>query len=190
MSPCMPKHLRRFRDEEDGLVMTEFLILLPLLLWAFMALVVYWDAFRTINAAQKASYAVSDLVSRQGEDIPRSFLTGMEDVMEYLTGTEGRVKMRITSLQWNETQQRMVLIFSESPHSRMVPLTAAEVNAANFRAKIPNMAHLDTVVVVETSMAYSPGFNVGIPFTNFENFIVTRPRLRRVCLVGTTCPGV
>ncbi len=47
------RHLRRFRDQEDGLVMTEFLIMLPLLVWTFMALFVYWDAFRTINQARR-----------------------------------------------------------------------------------------------------------------------------------------
>ena len=42
---ALTRQMRRFRDQEDGLVMTEFLIMLPLLVWTFMALFVYWDAF-------------------------------------------------------------------------------------------------------------------------------------------------
>ncbi|MFZ1482823.1 MAG: pilus assembly protein, partial [Paracoccaceae bacterium] len=64
---ALTRQIRRFRDQEDGLVMTEFLIMLPLLVWTFMALFIYWDAFRTINQAQKAAYSVSDVISRQSE---------------------------------------------------------------------------------------------------------------------------
>ena len=191
MQPHSLRHaLRRFRRCEDGLVMTEFLILLPLLLWAFMALVIYWDAFRAVNSAQKASYAVADLVTRQSEDINRPFLRGMEQVMDYLTGAPGQVRLRVTSLQWNERSGQMVLLFSESPNNRMTALTGAEVNTAEFRAKIPAMHHMDTVVVVESLTAYRPGLNVGIMPTEFKSFIVTRPRLRRVCLLETPCAGV
>lgn len=186
-------HLRRFARDEDGLVMTEFLILLPLLIWTFMALVVYWDAYRTINAAQKASYAISDLVSRQS-NIDRPFIRGMEKVMEGLLGTPNVVSMRITSLQWQENSDgsgQYLVLFSESPWSRKPPITVAA--AQQLTDKIPIMSHGDTTVLVETWTNYRPGFDVGIPFTTFENFIVTRPRYqRRVCLseqMATSCPS-
>ena len=76
---ALSRQIRRFRDQEDGLVMTEFLIMLPLLIWTFMALFVYWDAFRTINQAQKATYSVSDVISRQSE-IDTVFIDGMQTI--------------------------------------------------------------------------------------------------------------
>lgn len=186
------RHLRRFAKDEDGLVMTEFLILLPLLIWTFMALVVYWDAYRTINAAQKASYTISDLVSRQS-NIDRSFIRGMEKVMEGLLGTPNVVSMRITSLEWDVDKNgtgKYIVLFSESPYSRKPKVTNAAAQA--MADKIPMMSSGDTTVVVETWTNYRPGFDVGIPFTTFENFIVTRPRYqRRVCLseeMAKSCP--
>ena len=59
--------IRAFAKDESGILLAETLILLPLLIWAFLALFVYWDAFRTINVSQKAAYSIADLMSRQGE---------------------------------------------------------------------------------------------------------------------------
>ena len=109
----LKRRVTGFRDQEDGLVMTEFLILLPLLIWTFMALFVYWDAFRTINQSQKASFAVSDLLSRQSE-VDTSFISGMKTVMQYLTG-ETDVRVRITSIQWLEPENEYYVLFSRSP---------------------------------------------------------------------------
>lgn len=50
---------------EDGLVLAEALIMLPLLIWGLIAMFNYWDVFRTINMTQKAAYSIADLLSRQ-----------------------------------------------------------------------------------------------------------------------------
>lgn len=181
------KRLRKFGDQEDGLVMTEFLILLPLLVWTFMALFIYWDAFRTINQSQKASYAVSDLMSRQS-DINVSFIGGMKTVMQYLTG-ETDVKLRITSIQWLQPENEYYVLFSRSPGNQLPALSKGDV--WNMRDRIPVMTDRDSVVIVEAVVAYRPAFNVGIPQHTFDNFVVTRPRtpIRRVCLIEQPCPA-
>lgn len=181
----LPRLLKRFSREEDGLVMTEFLLMLPILVWTFMAMFIYWDAFRTINQAQKAAYAVSDLISRQSE-VDLDFIDGMETVMEYLTNGKP-VKMRITSVQWDEDDEEYVIVFSKSPGNEMPPLTSSDVmNVAE--EKIPVMADGDSVVIVETEVAYDPAFEVGIPNHTFDNFVVTRPRYYlKVCLTEEPC---
>lgn len=181
----LKRQIRRFRDQEDGLVMTEFLIMLPLLIWTFMALFIYWDAFRTINQSQKASYAVSDLISRQS-DINVSFIDGMKNVMQYLTG-ETDVKLRITSIQWKEPENEYYVLFSRSPGGQLPALSKTDI--WNMRDRIPEMTDRDSVVIVESVVAYDPAFEVGIPNHSFDNFVVTRPRYyRRVCLIEQPCP--
>lgn len=180
--------LRRFAREEEGLIMTEFLIVLPLLIWMFIAMVVFWDTYRTINEAQKASYAVADAISRETE-LSRSYLAGMESVMELLMGRPNVVSMRITSVQWIEQTGRYKVIFSESPGNRRPPLTAAQVLA--LRDRIPTLDDGDTTVILETWTRHIPAFNIGLNGMDFENFITTRPRQsHRTCLVetlATTC---
>lgn len=186
------ERVRRFAADESGLIMTEFLILLPLLVWTFMALVVYWDTWRTINEAQKASYAVADLISRQNR-VDNNFVTSMETVMRGLMGGQSPVSMRITSVQWRKPVNEngvYSVIFSRSPNNRKLPLTAAQVNN-NISHLIPAMNSGDTAVILETWTDYTPGFDVGIPLSSFQNFIVTKPRFYRcVFLQGTitVCP--
>lgn len=182
--------LRRFGSDEDGLVMTEFLILLPLLIWAFIALFIFWDAFRTINQAQKATYAVSDLLSRQRGDVPLSFVNGMDDVMAMLVpgGTDPR--LLVTSVEWDPDNDRHWVLFSRSPGNRMPQLVTSDMR--DMRPAIPEMADHDSVIIVQSEIDYNPIFDVGINSGTFRNFVVTRPRFyRRICLVESmaSCPA-
>ena len=187
---ALTRQARRFRDQEDGLVMTEFLIMLPLLVWTFMALFIYWDAFRTINQSQKAAYSVSDLISRQST-IDTTFVNGMQTVTEYLLNDSTNVKLRITSIKYDEDSDQFAVLFSRSPGNKFPQLTNANVNLATYRDRIPIMADQHSVVIVETEVAYDPAFEVGIPNHNFDNFIVTRPRFDpQVCFTAVPCPSL
>jgi len=187
---ALSRQIKRFHDQEDGLVMTEFLIMIPLLIWTFLALFVYWDAFRTINQAQKATYSISDLVSRQS-DLNTTFINGTQTVAEYLMGGDSSVKIRITSVKFVALSNEMRVIFSRSPGNRMAQLTTADMNTPAMRARIPLMANQDSVVIVETEIGHKPAFAVGIPNHYFDNFVVTRPRYNlQVCLNGVACPSI
>jgi hypothetical protein len=185
--PLFARRLRRFRDEEDGLIFAEFLIMLPLLLWTFMALFIYWDAFRTINQAQKAAYSVSDLISRQSE-VTVGFLDGLEVVTEYLMNDSPGVSIRITSLEWREDEDAYRVIFSYSPGNKMPTHTPTTLMAIK-EERIPDMADNHGAVIVETTVDYDPAINIGIPNHSFDNFVITRPRYDRlVCLTTAVCP--
>lgn len=179
--------LRRFRDDESGLIMAEFVITLPMLIWVFMALFAYWDVFRSMNTVQKAAYSVSDLISRQNNDVPVAFIDGMQTVMEYLLPTTLSSQMRFTSVKWSVSNNRFEVIWSRSPGGAMTPLTNATLQA--LAPKIPMMAATDTVVIVEASVPYTPVFNVGLASNyTLDEFIVTRPRfLTKICLQGLPC---
>lgn len=179
--------LRRFRRDEEGAVLAEFLILLPLLIWAFLALFIYWDAFRTINQGQKASYAVADLMARQSDVTPQ-FVDGMANVMAFLTPASPRVRLRISSIEWREATRAYRVLFSRSPSNRLPELRAADF--LSIRHRIPDMADGDSVLVIETMIDYQPAMDVGLPRSIAQNFIIMRPRyFRRVCLTTAPCPA-
>lgn len=182
----LSRRLRRFRKDEDGLVMTEILIMLPLLIWTFAALFIWWDAFRTINLSQKASYAVSDLISRQSE-VDLNFISGMQEVMDYLSESPDN-QIRVTSIEWDQQGNRYTVLFSRSPGNALPELTSNDLQ--ELADRIPVMADNETVVIVETLTPYAPILKVGVNNQMMENFVVTRPRFhRRVCLVEQPCPA-
>ncbi|MFN3578833.1 MAG: TadE/TadG family type IV pilus assembly protein [Tabrizicola sp.] len=195
------KHrFRSFLHDEDGLVLAEGLLMLPLVVWALVAMFIYWDVFRTINVTQKAAYGIADLLSRQRDTISTDFANGLQNVMDFLTPGGHPVKMRITSLECQgvngggctTTDGTYRLLFSFSPGGKVPPLTQTDIQAWKA-VKIPVLNNQESVFVVETSVEFKAqlqtaiaGFMVGVEDATYGQFIVTKPRHRRLCLQGTT----
>lgn len=181
--------LRRFLREDRGSVVAEAVIVLPVFLWAYLALFTYWDAFRSLNTVQKASYTVSDMVSREMLGISTSYVDGLDRMMEYLVDDGQNVSMRLTSVTWSATNNRFEVHWSRSPGNAMIPLTTTTL--LPLASKIPTMAAGDYVVILEVLVPYAPTFSIGMNDMNFEEFIVTRPRfLPCLPLDNIICPVV
>lgn len=177
-----------FAKDESGLLLAEFLILLPMMIWGFLALFVYWDVFRIINTTQKAAYGVADLLSRQ-EVVTTDFIDGLQEVIEFLSPGTRDTRMRITSFEYDAGADEYVLLFSRSPDNKVPAYTDATLQT--IRPRIPDMVDRDSVILVETWVDYVPDFNTGLlgfapGLTGqvLEQFIFTYPRRRRVCLDG------
>jgi hypothetical protein len=196
----------RYVRDEDGTVLVEFLILFPLLIWASIAIFVYWDVFRTQSTAQKAAYSLADVISRQKAPLTTSFVNGMQGLFEFLmlSNSQGG-EIRITSLIFNdglndvsESDDKYDLIFSVSPMGKMTPLT--EDKLLLLKDNIPKLSDGESVVIVETTVNFIPSFDIGLGspllrrFTglggqSFREFIVTPPRfVFSTCLEGGACP--
>ncbi|CAN1509605.1 hypothetical protein MCELHM10_00751 [Paracoccaceae bacterium] len=191
--------IQSFAKDESGVLLAEFLLLLPMMIWGFLALFVYWDVYRTINISQKAAYAIADLLSRQVV-VTTTFIDGLQEVLAFLTPGAQASRMRITSFEMDEgtvvraawdSDDRYVLLFSRSPGGAVVAYN--QMTIQDLQPFIPEMDDLDSVVIVETWVDYSPDFDIGVlaygpglQDQSFSQFIVTRPRTRRVCLDGTS----
>jgi Flp pilus assembly protein TadG len=211
----LSSRLRRFRGDEKGTVIAEAVIVLPLLIWSYLALFVYWDAYRSVNTSQKAAYTISDMISREMNASPLTpaYITGMRDVMKYLMDDGQDVSLRVSSVTWSETNSRYEVDWSVSPDNAFTLLTTANISAVQDR--IPTLADGDHVIVVESSVSYHPlmngfgfvldlnaredadGGNVAnvskyygqnVKDMQLKQFIVTRPRFApKICMQGFTC---
>ncbi len=201
----MRKSVQRFQAflrEEDGLILAEGIMMLPLIIWAMVAMFIYWDVFRTVNVTQKAAYSVADLLSRQKDDIPVAFANGLQNVVNFLTPGGHEVAIRITSFECVSPTDLVCdsdsgsyrLLFSMSPQNKVPALTQAGIQ--NWRgSKVPVMNAGQSLYVVETEVQFQTqmksvlaGFLVAVEDRTYGQFVVTRPRHRRLCLQGTsTC---
>jgi hypothetical protein len=195
------KHrFRSYLRDEDGLILVEGLIMLPLIIWAMVAMFIYWDVFRTINVTQKASYGIADLLSRQRNDIPpTTMVDGLQNVMAFLTPGGHAIKMRVTSFECvanalgcTPSNGSYKLLFSRSPGNKVPELTQATIQQWKAN-KIPVLNNGESVFVLETTVEFKSqlqsviaGFLVNVNDATYGSFIVTRPRHRRLCLQGTT----
>jgi hypothetical protein len=190
LSGGLSHRLRRFLRDEDAAIIAETVIVLPLLLWAYIGLFVYWDCFRSLNTVQKATYTVSDMLSRDLSQtgITSDYITGLHSVVEYLIDHDQDSRMRVSSIYWNTANSRYEIHWSRTTDASALPaLTTA--NLQNFTAQIPTMSPGDTAVIVEVRVDYVPAFNVGMTNQTFSEFIVTRPRFQ-MCIImdGILCP--
>ncbi len=191
-----------FLRDEDGLILAEGLIMLPLIIWALVAMFIYWDVFRTINVTQKAAYSVADLLSRQRDTIPLTFFNGLQNVSDFLTPGGHPVKLRVTSIECNSPTGTKICnlttgtykkLFSRSPGNKVPELTETQINTMWRGKKIATLNNLESVFVVEMTVDFKAqlqtvlaGLLVNVTDQTFGEFIVTRPRHRRICLEGTT----
>lgn len=176
--------IRPFARSDEGSVVVEAVIILPFLSWAVLALFVYWDAYRSINTVQKASYTIADTISREKNPISGSYLAGLHGLMDYLANSPTTSRMRMTSLTWDDLNQQYRVLWSCSPGSGMAVQTDATL--ATYAGSLPKMADADTVVLLETEVDYAPAFDVGLSDQTIEQFIVTRPR-NAPSVVLTSC---
>lgn len=178
--------IRRFGRSETGSVMAETVIVLPILLWSFLALFVYWDSFRSMNTVQKAAYTISDTISREMLTLPSSYFDGLRNVMDFMIDSDQDVRMRVTSITRDEDNLQYVVMWSYSPDNAMPELTTAQLVDLEFR--LPNMADADYATILETEVDYQPAFRVFMDDLTLQQFIVTRPRfVSPTCLTGRTC---
>lgn len=164
---------RRFLRDTDASLTVELVLMLPMLLWGYVACAVFFDAYNVQSNAGKATYTVADLLSRQREEVNGQFLDEAHKLFDWLMGDNADSDMRVTSVWFDEDAQLYRVHWSYGMNGRQ-PLTQAQLN--NFTDRLPVLPEGDYVIVVETWLDYVPSFNVGVPAETFENFVVTAPR--------------
>lgn len=181
MSLSMPllRRLRRFVRRQSGYMLVEAVLVVPFMLWGYVALYSYWDAYRSMTNLQKSAYAMSDLISREQRPINAAYITGLRDTMNAMVGSGLQVRLRVTSVMWDARDNRFEVEWSNSP-SGLAPLTTSAL--ATLADQIPDMSDGRTAIVFEADMDYEPSLSLGfgemegLDVMTFREFIVTPPR--------------
>jgi len=91
--------MRRFARDEKGSLVVDAIIVMPMFVWGYAGLFVYWDAYRAVNTVQKASYTISDLISRSQETngIDDAYISGMRTTFNTMLDSGDAGQIRVTS---------------------------------------------------------------------------------------------
>ncbi len=188
--------IRAFGREERGSIVLETVVMLPLLIWALLAMVVYWDAFRAVNRLDKATYALADTLSRQQAPVAVTTVDRWDDFVQYMMNNQHTAQVRVTSYRWVPANNRFEVLWSRSPGNLRPQLTTASLQPLAVR--LPMMAASEYGILTEAWVAYEPPLSV--PFMNavqiqnmtLEKFTPTPTRFSPLCIVGmtaSTCTG-
>lgn len=186
------------RDTNGASVAVETVVILPIALWALAAMGIYFDVLRTNSNAEKASYTIGDMLSRETNPITNDYMNNTRTLFETLLGTsyssdvevdpdtgEETVfvsasadtdysSMRISVITWHEDENAYELDWSQTRGSNFQALATADL--VGIADSLPLMADQDTIILVETHMVYEPIMNVGLGDQDIETFTFTRPR--------------
>lgn len=169
---CHMTPIRRFLRAEDAAISVESAIMMPILMIFCLSAYTYFDAYRKGLVLEKATYAVSDMLSRQEtEVVDLAYLNGLQDIFEFITGTENASFIRVTQLVHNngEIQVEKSLATNGEPGLTQTTLQA-------HLDSIPTTRPGRSVVAVEVAATYAPAFNIGLPVRRAHKMVVSPPR--------------
>lgn len=164
---------RRFGTDTSGSMPTEGVMAFTFLIWWYIASFQFFDAYRQKNINLKAAYTVADMISRETDMLDHTYVDGLNTVFDYLTFSNKPTWVRVSSVYWDEAEQINKVAWSYATGSHEVQDNTTIQTKVN---QIPVMPKGDTVIVVETFMAYEPIFSIGLEARWYDTFITTRPR--------------
>ncbi|MDG4647413.1 hypothetical protein P6F26_03065 [Roseibacterium sp. SDUM158017] len=167
----MTARLRNFLGDTRAAVALETVIITPLLIWAFVASFIFFDAYRVYNTSVKTTYMVADMISRQTDTVYGHDISGMANVAQSIVRGAGNIEMRVSqvarindafTVEWSHGVNGAARIFDS--------------NIPAIQDRLPNMPNGERIILVETFVDYEMPFNVGLTVTDFNNFTFVRPR--------------
>ncbi|SHJ39483.1 hypothetical protein SAMN05444000_10849 [Shimia gijangensis] len=167
------KFRRRFSRDVSGSVSVEAAIILPLLLWSFIAMWVFFDAYRTRALTEKAAFVVSDMFSRETGAITETYMASAKSLFDLLAESDSASGLRTTVISYSRVREQYEMEWSNA-QGNIEPLNESEL--PEIVAKLPEMVDGETLILVETKSTYEPSLNVGLGDQNLTTFVFTRPR--------------
>lgn len=166
--------LRNFRDDASGVIAIEVVIILPALLMVTAAMAVFFDAYRARSVAEKASYTISDMLSRETNAIDDTYIDNTLNLFDALSKYGGDTSIRITVVTWNESETAFELDWSEARGEGFGALTDEQME--DLIEILPIMSDQDSIILVETNTVYVPRLNVGVGSQDMRTLVFSRPR--------------
>ena len=159
-------------------------MMVPLLAWAMLATLTYFDAYRAEAISNNAGLTIADMFSRETDYITPDYMDGALGLLKFLTLADDTPQLRVTVVRWiapDPVNTPLVgdyhVVWSQrrGTDSAILPLDTLELRK-NFLGQIPIMSHNERGIIVETWTDHTPPYSVGLNDMTMNTFTVIRPR--------------
>lgn len=159
-----------FLRERRGVAAIEFAMIAPVLIFLLFGSATLFDGFRTTQIAEKATFTIGDIISRQ-TDVNKDFLDKMFATFNrMIRDNSGSTRFRVTSISRKDGKFQVDWSYAAAPQPGM---TDGGIPAGI----LPDIANGDSVVVVETGVTKATLTNLlGFGEAVHNNTAVNRPR--------------
>ena len=177
--------IRKFARDEGGTAVIETVVIFPMLVWAVVAMAVFFDAYRIRSVNLKAAYTISDMLSRENPIVDSNYINGLKTMYDFLVASKSPTWIRVTLVQFetndpdDPNDDEYIFKWSKASGGSVPDLN--QTTLSEVEPDIPIMGDGDSVIIVETHMRYQPAFDVGLKPYDLDNVIVTRPRFAPPC---------
>ena len=181
------RHLRRARDDEDGSIAVETVLMVPLMAWAMLATLTFFDAYRAEAISYKAGLTVADMYSRETDYITPAYVSGSRNLLRFLATDDPNPDLRVTAFKYDAGQNKYLVVWSKERGPRK-SLKTSELSG--FSNRLPLMADGEVAIMVETWIEYTPPWSVGIGAFTMETYNIISPRFStKICWNATPDQG-
>jgi len=175
--------LRRFKGDESGNIAVETVLMVPLMAWAMMATLTFFDAYRTEGIGNKATLTIADMVSREADTINDNYIDGAQELLEFLIINDPSPELRITAFKFDQAGNKYEVVWSKTRGSQPELNTAA---LAGMTARLPIMYDQERMLFIETWTDYEPPWNVGIgSFGRYAYNAISSRFVTQLCFSNT-----
>ncbi|MGP9789937.1 TadE/TadG family type IV pilus assembly protein [Roseinatronobacter sp. NSM] len=131
----MMRPITQFRAESRGSVSVEMVLVLPLLIFAYVASLVFFDAFRARRDAQVAALTVADLLSRNTAAVTTAYMDGLNEVYDFLISGDQETRLRMSSVMWDQIADEPQVMWSYGTRGFLSLDDFAAITADDDRAE-------------------------------------------------------
>jgi hypothetical protein len=171
--------VRKFAGGETGSISVEFVLVVPLLTWCFLATFTFFVAYRTQSINVKAAYTIGDQLSRETGFVTPAYIATLGALHDFLVQSNEATRLRITAFSYELDDDTYRVIWSQGAGS--TGRNAGDM-IADIRHRLPNMPDGEVAILTETWLDFDPVDFVGLDDMTFYESIVTRPRFaNQIC---------
>ncbi len=177
----LTRFTKRFCEDNDGSASIELVLVTPIIAWALLSTLVYFDAFRADTRSERAGLTIADMFSREQIAVNSAYMDGAQALLRTLVESDPNPQLRVTSYTYDQPTDTYMVRWSRH---RGMTANLTNGDLALMRDRLPILANGATSLLVETRAEYRAPFALGIaPFANtrldpveFTTFTVISPR--------------
>ena len=166
--------LADFRDDTRASVSVEAALIFPVVMWALLAMFVFFEGFRQSAINHKAANTIADMYSRETENITPTYINNTKALFDLMAEANGETKIRVSVVKWAKRRNEYLVNWSKAKGAWIQGLTNADLLL--MQDSLPTLPNQERIIIVETWSTYTPLFKIGLDPVELRSFVFTRLR--------------
>ncbi|GAA6148807.1 MAG: pilus assembly protein [Pseudomonadota bacterium] len=166
--------LSAFADDSRGSVAVESIVLLPLVIWTYVAMFTFFDMLRMKSVNQKAAFTLADAYSRETEKINDTYVDSTFTLFQALTRVSSP-GMRVSVISYDADTDKYTVRWSQIRGSG-VASRLDDNNVNTLRTQLPGIVDGDEFILLETWNDYKVPFKIGLGDFKMKGHVFMNPR--------------